>query len=57
MSNPAQPVIDYLEKTVVVRIDEMVDLGAHDELWRLYDYLWDRLPVRASLTKVDPVVN
>jgi hypothetical protein len=57
MNNPAQPIIDYLEKTVMVRIDEIVDLGGDEELWRLYDYLWERLPVSATLHKVVPDVS
>jgi hypothetical protein len=38
----------YIETCIKREIDELVDLGSHDELWRLWDYLWGRMPVRPT---------
>jgi hypothetical protein len=47
----------YTETHIKRRIDELVEYGGNEELWRLYDYLWDNLPVR-DVTPVEvEVIN
>jgi hypothetical protein len=47
----------YTETHIKRRIDELVEYGGNEELWRLYDYLWDNLPVRDVTPVAVEVVN
>jgi hypothetical protein len=48
--------LQYIETSIQIRIDDLVEHGGVENLWRLYDYLWDKLPVRDPSVTVE-VIN